>query len=686
MKKILSVVLTAAFVMMNTAAFADNASADAMKEALIKVKERIEVPSELSVFESRSEVINDEMRFSFTWRSTDEYSGNLNVSADQYGNISEYYYYKQDLYKDKTQISDMPKADYFNAALDFMKKTVPQLFETESDRLVPVEDGSIIRNEICNFNWIRQKDGIDVVSNTARACVMYTDSGFVVTEAEINWDYRTEFSGDYDKVIEHPEAKYSEQYPIELVYSPQWNITYKMNGKEQPPRLIYRFKNNDIGYILAQTGEKAEADSFFEVYENEKAMYSAADSGAGGGSRLTEQELTELDNVSGLLTPAQIVERVNALGVFGKLPEASEFSSRVSGKDGRYYISLYYSKDSKYINIMADGKTGQILNVYNNEYSKDYDPEKKYSDKEYERAREVIDKFLEKNYADEVSACIEPTETKDDVMSLSMVRTVNGVKYLSDGISASYDMERGVISQFALDWTNDTSEFPDPTQAIPAEKAAQLIFENAPVKLFYVKINNAFTLCYKADTERAVEINALSGELINDYPSNIVRSYTDISGHWAEKQIKCISEHGSGLPGSEFMPDSDITQFDLLRMLASGVSYYRVDTDEVSFYEGMIRDGIITEEEKNPQAAVSREDAFVYLIRFMGLSKIASMNEIFQTGFADGSDISAEKVGSIAILRGYGIVSGDGVSIRPKDNITRAEAAALLYAHLTAEK
>ena len=102
--------------------------------------------------------------------------------------------------------------------------------------------------------------------------------------------------------------------------------------------------------------------------------------------------------------------------------------------------------------------------------------------------------------------------------------------------------------------------------------------------------------------------------------------------------------------------------------------------DEESLYQmhkDIIRDG-----EKTPAAPVLREDAFVLLIRSMGYERIAGM-DIFQPGFNDGTDVSPENSGALAILRGYGIVEGDAGSVRPKANLTRAEAAALIYNYLT---
>ena len=42
-----------------------------------------------------------------------------------------------------------------------------------------------------------------------------------------------------------------------------------------------------------------------------------------------------------------------------------------------------------------------------------------------------------------------------------------------------------------------------------------------------------------------------------------------------------------------------------------------------------------------------------------------------------------EKTGYAAILTGMNIICGNGGNLRPKDNITRAEAAVMLYNYMT---
>ena len=240
------------------------------------------------------------------------------------------------------------------------------------------------------------------------------------------------------------------------------------------------------------------------------------------------------------------------------------------------------------------------------------------------------------------------------------------------------------MTDFGQEWDDDTSQFTDPKDAIDLNAATAKMEEHAPVHRAYVKSGGNFVLCYTSDGAYT-ELDALTGDKINPYGYDAPKAYTynDIDGHWAEEMIKAVAQAGAGLPGTEFMPDAEITQEELLRMLTA-VNYHSIYADTEELYESA-RD-IITEAEKAPNSTVLREDAFVYMVRMMGFGKLAAISDIFAPGFNDGTDVSPEKTGSLAILRGYGIVKGDAGAVRPKSTLTRAEAASLIYGYLTTEK
>ena len=102
-------------------------------------------------------------------------------------------------------------------------------------------------------------------------------------------------------------------------------------------------------------------------------------------------------------------------------------------------------------------------------------------------------------------------------------------------------------------------------------------------------------------------------------------------------------------------------------------------------YENFIYDGILAEEEKNPDGQVLREDAFVYMVRLDGLDKVAKLSNIFKVEYADGNLLSEGKIGYPAILTGMNIICGNGGYLKPKTPITRAEAAVMVYNYMINE-
>ena len=102
--------------------------------------------------------------------------------------------------------------------------------------------------------------------------------------------------------------------------------------------------------------------------------------------------------------------------------------------------------------------------------------------------------------------------------------------------------------------------------------------------------------------------------------------------------------------------------------------------DEI--YRILTDNKIMSGEEKTPESPITREKAFVYIIRFAGLEKVAELPDIYKVSYADGELLSEGKIGYAAILSGLGIVCGNGGKLRPQENLTRAEAVTMLYRYL----
>ena len=84
----------------------------------------------------------------------------------------------------------------------------------------------------------------------------------------------------------------------------------------------------------------------------------------------------------------------------------------------------------------------------------------------------------------------------------------------------------------------------------------------------------------------------------------------------------------------------------------------------------------------DPDLAVDREDFVVTVMKALGSGELAPS----RTGFDDDGDISTEASGYVARAEALGIVKGSGGRFRPKDPVTRAEAAVILNAIVGAEE
>ena len=181
-------------------------------------------------------------------------------------------------------------------------------------------------------------------------------------------------------------------------------------------------------------------------------------------------------------------------------------------------------------------------------------------------------------------------------------------------------------------------------------------------------------------------------------PDPVVRSntnsaaalFTDIGGHWARNDIEDLTINGfvNGVTDTAYEPEANITREQLMKMVVTtmgkywGGSYWGEEmpyadiraTDWSYIY---IRDaidaGIIFEGGVfHPQALADRETCALWISRALEL-------EASYTGgqFADHNKISYQEevtaVSEAGLIKGY-----EDNTFRPQNNLTRAEAAALL--------
>ena len=165
--------------------------------------------------------------------------------------------------------------------------------------------------------------------------------------------------------------------------------------------------------------------------------------------------------------------------------------------------------------------------------------------------------------------------------------------------------------------------------------------------------------------------------------------YSDTRGHYAQEAIEAWSGYGvlKGYPNGIFRPDGAITRGELAVVLDRVMGYRnKAENTYSDLPEGkwcadsilhLAGEGILTGDgdgRMDPNAPVTRQEAFVALARVLGLEESEKA-----PGFADDSAAASWAEGYIASMKEAGYVAGDkNGNLRPGDPVTRAEVITVL--------
>lgn len=174
-------------------------------------------------------------------------------------------------------------------------------------------------------------------------------------------------------------------------------------------------------------------------------------------------------------------------------------------------------------------------------------------------------------------------------------------------------------------------------------------------------------------------------------------TFTDCNdSHWAYECVESLKEAGiiSGYPDGKFYPERTINREEFVKMVINAADLFE-DGKECEFkdvsktewhykyiasaYSAKIIDGI-GEGKFGIGESMKREDVAVIIYRI--LHKIGKAEDVteYESSFADSEDISDYAIEGITTLSNMGVLNGfeDG-SFRPKNYLTRAEAAKVLF-------
>ena len=690
MKKIFSVVLLLTLVL-QIAAFASDSRAADTERFLKLVKERIGSTDEYDKVTTDSRTDEEGTVYNFEWSCDNEEDYKcLYVTITEAGIITNYNKYSSDFsIEDKLSFAKLSNAELSEKVKEFAEKINPsfagKIKAWSSDKNESISGSSR------NFTVQLYEKGISVRDNSGFASV--TADG-EITNFWIDYTDGVEYE-NADTLIDFETAAkiYKEKFGFELCYLRDWDG--RANGYKNV--LVWLPKDRDREeYISAVTGEVVKRISpKYEPFfgrNNEMESKAAADE-VGGALSLSPAETAELEQIAGLISAKEAEKnvRVNkALKFSDKLMLKSVNLYKDKYNEKAYIYRLYFSDDEKTsVNAAVNAQTGEII-VYSKYYDKGKESEKKLDAGKLKELGEAALKSLAPKYfpSKDENNGFRFSELYSSDGYLSYTRYVNGIRCDFDNISINLDTETGEILYFRLNRSNES--FPLPEGALDVDTAADIIFDKAVFEPIYVftcsseelkKYDKAVAVYYLGGN---TVIDAFTGKQKNE-EVKAVEEYTDISGHYAEKAITTLCGYGIGYGESEYKPNEHITQKDFLAFLRSVFESYNSaliteDYDYEAAYRFAYNRGILEKEQRDPEAAVSREQAAVMFVSALGFREVADIEGIYKPMFADVT----ENTGSISILAGMKVIGGDGNgNFNPAGLLTRADAAVILYNYLS---
>lgn len=482
---------------------------------------------------------------------------------------------------------------------------------------------------------------------------------------------------------------------------------------------------NDF-YVDAQTGKLVDLTALYEQMAEKGKLY--AGGGAAPGERagdmavqnaataLSQAELEGAALLAGAMDKDSLdkaARSLTALGLSKYTLGTVRYNVEEDG-EGESVITaaLTYAKQVDrsvgYRTVALNAKTGALLGVSS---SAAYEENRTIS-VSAATARQRADTFLTaqagENFA--LTELYDSTAATPDGYSAShafhFARRENGYFFQPQSLRVSVDVSDGSIAFYEADW-HDAVSFESPEGIVNETTALATYLATCGVTLGYLDIPTAldpsqpqwrplvesgygylysYLLAYSLADDRACHgVVAKTGEAVAT-PLNEAAplAYGDLSGHWAEEMISALAAYDVGYLGKDFLPAKELTQVELLALLATSRGMPPADfTDEAcvnGVYGTAYSMGLLTPDQRQDTAPVTRGELTRMLVVLAGFDRAAQLSGIWATGFADQADIPAQLMGYAAIASGLGLVSGDSAGHFAAGRVaTRAEAAVMLY-------
>ena len=700
MKRLLSLFLSLALL----CALALPASAAAADERLtqvtLKVKQTLDIGNE---YESFSGDLQEGLRpyWSLRWTKGDE---ELHVVADETGKIYQYYRYSSG------SVSS-PSSDSV--------PTLPTVSRTEAQKAAQAFlDRVLTDGESAVFDEGTDRPGTTsyYLSGSIRLNDLPSPFTFSVdvsaSDGTVQSFSRSDLDQPFEDGVPAPDAAVSaadagDKLPSTLAL----RLEYVLDGDSDTAVLRYLPDHSGQFYVDAATGELIDLSALYENVGNGSDSATGGESGVApdkGEEGLSEAEQAGIAKLEGVQSKEKLdslLRAQKALGLNGA--QLSYFAYTLDEETDQVSASLRYTRslDEGFWtrNITVDARTGEILSLYS---SRPYEEDAKAAVTQ-QQAQATAEAFLKNLWGEEFAQCALYGSSDGQDYTFRYAQKVNGYFFPDNYLYVSVDAADGTISHLSKSYDPDVT-FDSADGLISAEAAMDAYFGAYTVTLGYLAVPTALdpnapevapllnrgysyvfalTLGYTLETERSIRgVDAKTGEVL--YPQTHDRSitYDDLEGCWGKQQALTLAQYSVGWRGGSLRPYEALTQLDLVALLASSRGYFfdPAQDDVDSLYEYAYRTGILTPDQRDDSAPVTRLELVKLLLDGAGYGPVARLEGIYRCDYTDAAAIPAADLGYAALAQGLGLVAGDSAGrFAPDRTATRIEAIAVLYQYMT---
>lgn len=490
-------------------------------------------------------------------------------------------------------------------------------------------------------------------------------------------------------------------------------LEYVRDGDADTAVLRYLPDHSGQFYVDAVTGELVDLSALYENLGSGSDSAtggeagSAPDKGENGLSQAEQEGIAKLEGVQTREALDALLRAQKALGLSGS--QLSSFSYTLVKETDQVLASLRYTRALNQSfwsrQITVDARTGAIQSLYS---SRPYEETPNVSVTR-QQAQATAESFLKDLWGEAFAQCAlyDSSDAADSgYYTFRYAQKVNGYFFPANSLSVHVDGSDGTIAYLYQDY-DDAITFQSADGLISAGEAMDAYFAAYTVTLGYQAIPTALDpnapevlpllnwgysyrfalkLGYILESAQTIRgVDAKTGQVI--YPEQRERTitYDDLEGCWGKDQALALAAYNVGWWGGSLRPYENLTQRDLVALLATTRSYYYnpAEGDPNSLYEYAYRVGILTPDQRRDDAPVTRLELVKLLLDGAGYGPVARLEGIYRCDYTDADAIPAADLGYAALAQGLGLVAGDSAGrFAPGRTATRVEAIAVVYQYM----